>query len=147
MMKVKSYTLSDGTTVTVKDVAEKVGCKLNTAYLRLKKSNQVDKVLMPLQANQRRKDYGGKDKWIDKPVKIVMGIPINPSYMDGSPDGASSKDRDNKRMSFKDASSLMRYRSQQREEWLHSKGVTTDDEEDKASFESHKALERYHDNM
>ena len=146
MMKVKSYTLSDGTTVTVQDVAEKVGCKLNTAYLRLKKSNKVEKVLMPLQTNQRRKDYGGKDQWVDKPVKVVMGIPINPSYMDGSSAIGGAKDRDGVKLTFGEASSLMRYRSQQREEWLHSKGVTTDDEEDKASFESHKALERYYGN-
>ena len=143
MVQTKKYILSDGTTVTVKDVARIVGCKPNTAYIRLRKSNQVDKVLMPLQTNQCPKDYKGKDQWIDKPVNIVMGIPINPSYMDG----LESRDRDKKRMSFKDTSSLMRYRIQLREEWLHNKGSTTDDEEDRASFESHKALERHHDNM
>ena len=147
MMKIKTYTLSDGTTVTVKDVAEKVGCKLNTAYLRLSKSNKVEKVLMPLQTNQRRKEYGGKDQWVDKPVKVIMGIPINPSYMDGSSAIGGAKDRDGVKLTFGEASSLMRYRSQLRNEWLHSKGVTTDDEEDRASFESHKALERHHDNM
>jgi len=131
MRKKKTYTLSDGSIVSAQDVADKVGCRLNTAYLRLTKHSDVETIYSPLQANQRRRGYGTRNDWVDKPATVVMGIPIDPSYMDGSPDGSGSKDRNGVRMSFKEASSLMRYRQQQRDEWLQSKGCKTEDENDR----------------
>ena len=50
----RMFELSDGSLVTSKQVAERVGCRLNTAYLRLKKSNDVDEVYKPLQKQQQR---------------------------------------------------------------------------------------------
>lgn len=130
--KIKTYELDDGSVVSVKDIATKVGCRLNTAYLRLQKSNKVAKVYLPLQNQQQRdmKQGAEKEKWVDAPVKVVMGIPINPSYMDGSPAGSVSKDRNGIKMTVSEARRLMHYRATERDAWLQSKGVLTPDEED-----------------
>lgn len=135
----RMFELSDGSLVTSKQLAERVGCRLNTAYLRLKKSNDVDEVYKPLQKQQQRDmSSSGTPKkkiWIDKPVKIVMGIPINPSYMDGSRRHNNTVDRDGAKMSFTERTILERYRKEQRAEWLHSRGKRTDDEVDYLSRE------------
>ena len=127
--RTKHYVLSDGTTMTAPELSKIVGCTNSTACLRLQKSD--DRAFLTRKLEGR----GSQSEWVDEPVKIVMGIPINPSYMDGSPFGAKSKDRYGKVMASKDATSLMRYRKAQREEWLHSKGVKTDDEVDESKKE------------
>jgi len=50
--------------------------------------------------------------WVEEEVLIYGGIPMNPSYLDGT-----VTDRHGKTMTFKKQSALEYYRREQRAEW------------------------------
>ena len=62
-------------------------------------------------------------EWKDKPVKIAWGVPINPSYLDGTYTHTNNhtatkvKDRDGKTMNYSDIARLNRYRVEARDKW------------------------------
>jgi hypothetical protein len=125
-----NYLLTDGTTMNAPQLAKIVGCTTSTACLRLQKSDDRDVVTRKLEDRNKR-NMEQDATWGDKPVRIIMGIPINPSYMDGQMAVGGAKDREGNKLKFGEQSSLMRYRKKQRDEWLEGKGVINQDDLDK----------------
>jgi hypothetical protein len=116
------WKLDDGSTITAPDLAKKIDCSNSTAFLRLQKTSDPARLFRPIETKQQRTDcWGARIVWEDKEVQVIMGIPVNPSYMDGTPNGCLHLDRDGKKMTFREISSLVRYRLGNREEWLEDK--------------------------
>jgi hypothetical protein len=52
------------------------------------------------------------DSWVDEPVEVYLGIPMNPSYMDGV-----LTDRKGLSLTLEQQAALQNYRQLQREQW------------------------------
>ena len=122
MSDFKQYLMDDGSYLTTGVVAEIAGISRIAAYRRLKKSSDRDWVLLPKGAeelaNAGRKYRSYKKVWVDDPVQVIGGIPVNPSYMDGLIGRRQNAvDRYGVPMSFSDRSALARFRTEQRNEW------------------------------
>ena len=114
----KKYLMRDGTELTVDDVCKATGLSREGGYARLRLSDDRDWVLTPKGEGDMK--HGPKKYtvvWEDKPVKVVGGIPMNPSYLDGKVDGDMAYDRDGYALRLKDATALEKYRAKQRKQW------------------------------
>ena len=58
-----------------------------------------------------------KHEWVDEPVQIYGGIPMNPSYMDG----LNKCDRHGNRLTYLQLASLEKFRERQRAEWISTR--------------------------
>lgn len=114
----KVWTLTSGREVTVKEVMDATGLSKPGAYKRLSFNKDDDVVFAKAGHNMGKK--GVKIHWESEPVRVVMGIPINPEYLDGQIKGHSSYDRDGKPLSYPQRSALARYRREKREEWRNN---------------------------
>jgi|6_EtaG_2_1085325.scaffolds.fasta_scaffold14981_5 hypothetical protein len=64
-----------------------------------------------------------KHEWVDEPVQIYGGIPMNPSYMDG----LNKCDRHGNRLTYLQLASLEKFRARQRAEWICTRLLMIDD--------------------
>jgi hypothetical protein len=116
------YPLDDGKLWTIKQIVAITALGKDTIYYRLKRSNNKEYVFSPpTRGSMRRPTCGIKtfvekraEEWIDKPVEVYYGIPMNPSYMDGLRD----RDRDGNILSQNERASLMYYRENNRNVWI-----------------------------
>jgi len=118
MTDFKRYLMTDGTELTVDDVCKATGLSRVGAYARLRMSDERDWVLTPKGEGDMR--HGPKrytEEWEDEPVRVVGGIPINPSYLDGRVDGDMTYDRDGYVLRLRDATALEKYRAKLRKQW------------------------------
>jgi hypothetical protein len=74
-------------------------------------------------------------RWVDKPTTIILGIPLDPSYMDGfsikrGDEWDITIDRDGNRMSYTQRNELSAYRDLNREQWRESSANIIDKVED-----------------
>ena len=116
MTDFKRYLMRDGTELTVDDVCKATGLSRVGAYDRLRQSDNKNWVLTP----KGEGGYGPKRRtkeWEDEPVRVVGGIPINPSYLDGRVDGDMTYDRDGYVLRLRDATALEKYRAKLRKQW------------------------------
>lgn len=114
-MQNRYYRLTSGREVTVYDVMDATGLSKPGAYKRLALNRDDDVVFAKAGYNKGKK--GVKIHWESEPVRVAMGIPINPEYLDGQIKGQSSYDRDGKPLTYPQRSALARYRREMREEW------------------------------
>jgi len=118
MTKHKKYLMMDGTELTVEDVCKATGLSKVGAYNRLRQSDDKNWVLTPKGCGDMK--HGPKrytEEWVDEPVEVVMGIPINPSYLDGMVDGDITYDRNGYVLRLRDATALEKYRAKLRKQW------------------------------
>ena len=122
-MDFKKYLMNDGTYLTTKDVADVAGISRIAAYRRLLKSSSKEYVLS-LKGSELMTDKArtgrpiGTTRWRDDAVRVVSGIPVNPSYMDGiSAKGELPRDRYGKILSFTQQSALADFRRRGRQQW------------------------------
>ena len=123
-MDFKKYLMDDGTHLTTKDVADVAGISRIAAYRRLQKSSSKEYVLS-LKGSELMTDKArtgrpiGTTRWRDDAVRVVFGIPINPSYMDGiSAKGELPRDREGNVLSASQRSALSDFRRRNRKQWL-----------------------------
>lgn len=125
--KCREYTLDDGSVWTIPEIVSETNVDKNTIYWRLMKSDNKEYVFAPVVDISMRKPVGSDRtyaeeralSWVDKPTTVILGIPINPSYMDG----LNGKDREGNVMSQRERASLMYYREVNRANWLKDKAV------------------------
>ena len=118
MTDMKKYLMTDGTELTVDDVCEATGLTRFGGYNRLRQSDDRNWVTTPRGEGDFK--HGPKkytEEWEDKPVEVVCGIPINPSYLDGRVDGDTTYDRDGYVLRLRDATALEKYRTKLRKQW------------------------------
>ena len=116
------YTLDDGSELTIKQMVDKSGLKKGTLYHRVARLKLTDpEIVFSTANNGNRMSDATSESWVDKPVKIYGGIPLNPSYMDGinkeSEQIMSVCDRDGEIMSHEQKKALMQYRDVSRAQW------------------------------
>jgi len=116
--KEKIYTLTSGRQVTVREVMDVTGLSKPGAYRRLAMNKDDDDVFAKAGFHIGRK--GAKIDWVSEPVKVVMGIPLNPEYLDGQIKHCASYDRDGNKLSYSQRTALARYRRKLRKEWRNS---------------------------
>jgi hypothetical protein len=124
----KKYIMDDGSIATVLDVMNVTGLSRPGAHRRLQLSRDTDWVFLPLGAAelQTHPIYGRNYfyEWENQEVKVAMGIPINPSYMDGMCYGEAVKDRDGNSMPYTKRAALSRYRDRLRIQWRKDRADT-----------------------
>jgi hypothetical protein len=120
--RIVQYDLDDGSVWTIADIVSETGLNKDTVYARLKKTRDKEVVFKPPTPHKMRKPLGNRltfvetraSMWVDAPVEVYWGIPLNPSYMDG----VNDKDRYGKSMSFTKQATLMYFRENNRDLWL-----------------------------
>jgi len=138
--KNKLYRMDNGSYVTAKDVMRATGLSRPGAHRRLQASRDMDWVFLPINSKelQTHPIYGRTHlyEWEDQEVNVAMGIPINPSYMDGMCYGEAVKDRDGNSMPYTKRAALSRYRDRLRNQWRKDRADTIqnleEEEEDNA---------------
>jgi hypothetical protein len=88
------------------------------AYKRLALNRDDETVFLKAGALLGMKQ--AKSKWVSEPVRVAMGIPINPSYLDGVVKGNSMYNRDGELMKYGARCALVRYNAKLRKEWRDS---------------------------
>ena len=114
-MQNRYYRLTSGREVTVYDVMDATGLSKPGAYKRLAMNRDDKDVFAEVGLHIGRK--GIKIDWVSEPVRVVMGIPINPEYLDGQIKGCVSYDRDDNKLTYTQRAALARYRRKLRKEW------------------------------
>lgn len=117
----RTYTLNCGREVTLNELLEESEVKRATLYSRVEKKGwrDYDKIvaLPPVET------------WENTPTRIIAGIPLNPSYLDGITrrnslgDGVYCTDREGKIMSDKKRTALMKYREENYKIWLKQRNA------------------------
>ena len=115
LMKNRLYRLTSGRYVNVYDVMDVTGLTKAGAYKRLAHNRDDDDVFAKAGHMKGRRIL--KHVWESEPVRVVMGIPINPEYLDGKVSGNSMYDRDGKLLKYGDRVALHKYRTKNRQEW------------------------------
>jgi len=118
LMQNRYYRLASGREVTVYDVMDATGLSKPGAYKRLALNRDDETVFLKAGALLGMKQ--AKSKWVSEPVRVVMGIPINPSYLDGVVKGNSMYNRDGELMKYGARCALVRYNAKLRKEWRDS---------------------------
>ncbi len=116
------YKLDDGSVWTITDIMSETGLNKDTIYARLRRTRDKTAVFAQPADNKMRKPLDSRmtfvekraSMWVDTPVEVYGGIPMNPSYMDG----VNDKDREGKHMSYAKQSTLMYFRENNRNIWL-----------------------------
>jgi hypothetical protein len=114
-MKSRLYRLTSGRYVTAREVMDVTGLSKPGAYKRLAMNRDDKDVFAEVGLHIGRK--GIKIDWVSEPVRVVMGIPINPEYLDGQIKGCVSYDRDDNKLTYTQRAALARYRRKLRKEW------------------------------
>ena len=124
-IKDKVYTLDDGTEWTTKQLAKETGLGKSTMYHRVARLGLTDPEQVLAKSKKGKSWHANKVEWIDDPVEVYGGIPMNPYYMDGqskvSRRGLQTVDRYGKIMTQAQKNALMHYRENQRSEWRKEK--------------------------
>ena len=117
-MKSRLYRLTSGRYVAAREVMDATGLSKPGAYRRLAMNRDDEDVFAKSGLHVGRK--GIKIDWESEPVKVVMGIPINPEYLDGQIKGYASYDRDGNKLTYTQRTALARYRRKLRKEWRNT---------------------------
>ena len=97
-MQNRYYRLTSGREVTVYDVMDATGLSKPGAYKRLALNRDDETVFLKAGALLGIKQ--AKSKWVSEPVRVAMGIPINPSYVAGVVKGNYLYNRDGELMKY-----------------------------------------------
>lgn len=122
MSVLKKHILSDGSVTTTNEVMERTGLSRQGAIKRLQQTKDIDIVFLTA-GDRKVNPYGKGYVWKPKPVTVIVGIPLNPEYLDGKAIGNDVYDRDGKLLNFKERSGLIRYRERMRQEWRDGSNI------------------------
>ncbi len=114
----KEYVLADRSIVTIARIMEATGLSYVGAYSRLQRSAQPDYIWAEMGHGGRQLQTSTKE-WENEPDKVVAGIQLTASWMDGmlyTPAGPPH-DRHGLVMTKKDVRSLLAYREKMRQQW------------------------------